>query len=194
MASKKTKGKSGKATAPNPDRPLTARQQAFVVAFTGEAKGNATRAAVLAGYQGGERACAVMGCKLVRNANILAAIEQANAEVKSAAIADRQERQEFYTKVLRGEEDEEVLMTVSAGQAMGSCVERERKQVSARDRLKAAELLAKTQGDFITKVEIESADGLRGMLTQLGKLMSPAAFKELVAAIAKAGAATVEGK
>jgi phage terminase small subunit len=193
MAGKKTKGKSWKHGSQDPDRRLSARQQLFVQYYTGEAEGNATRAAELAGYKGGERACAVMGSNLLRSPNILKAIETATAEVRSKLIADRRERQEFLTKVMRGDDDvdEEVVMSVSVGGGMGSNIERVRKEVSARDRLKATELLGKLQGDYVTNVKVESADGLRAMLDQLKKLMSPGAFLELVQALAKVS--TVEG-
>jgi len=40
---------------------LTEKQRAFVEAYMGEAEGNATRAAELAGYQGGENTLSSVG-------------------------------------------------------------------------------------------------------------------------------------
>lgn len=55
---------------------LTLRQRAFVLAYTGQYFGNATRSAMAAGYQGSYGTVAVTAHNLLKNAKIQAAIEQ----------------------------------------------------------------------------------------------------------------------
>jgi phage terminase small subunit len=106
-------------------RPLNERERRFVDAYMGEAAGNATKAALIAGY--GKASAHVTGCRLLKKPKISAAVaKDRNAEI-TAAISDRKERQEFLTKVHRGD--------VSGA--------------SVRDRIKAIEILSKTQGDYV---------------------------------------------
>ena len=107
---------------------LTPRQQAFVERYA--ACGNATEAARLAGYAeqyAGRFAAQLLEKPLVREA--LAALTK---HVSSARIADAKERQEFWTSMMRDEMQE------------------------TKDRLKASELLAKKQGDFIERHEVNN--------------------------------------
>ena len=101
---------------------LTAKQQRFVSAYDG----NATRAAIEAGYS--ERWAASNIDKLLKNTEIQAAIQNREKERNSAAIATREERQRFWTAILRDPETE------------------------LRDRLRASELLGRSEGDFLERV------------------------------------------
>lgn len=114
-----------------PPRPLSERERRWVEAFMGEAAGNATKAARLAGYRGNAATLATQGRRLLRKAQIQEAIKLRVAE--DPAIATRQERQAFWTRVMLGRD--------------------EFKKARLADRLKAAELLGKSQGDFIEKHE-----------------------------------------
>jgi phage terminase small subunit len=110
---------------------LTEKQRRFVEAYVGEAQGNATRAAKLAGYSGKDDALAVRGAEVVRNRKVQLAIEEARASVTSEAIATREERQTFLTRTMRDE------------------------GIEPKDRIKACEVLGKMQGDFIEKHEVK---------------------------------------
>ena len=90
----------------------------------GAAAGNATEAARLAGYSGNAKVLQVTGSHNLSNPIIAKAIAQRRQA--RPEIATREERQAFWSAVLRGEES-------SAKMA---------------DRLKASELLGKTQLDF----------------------------------------------
>jgi hypothetical protein len=59
---------------------LTLRQRRFVFAFVGPANGNATRAAKMAGYEGGPAVWAVRGYECRRNSKIQSEIERVMAE------------------------------------------------------------------------------------------------------------------
>lgn len=104
---------------------LTARQQAFVDAFDG----NGTAAARAAGYKGSDNTLAVQARRLLRNAQIRAAIDARLGPDAKKRIADREERQAFWTSVMR-----------DANKKMDA-------------RLKASELLGKSEADFKEKVE-----------------------------------------
>ena len=112
------------------DRKLTPKRQQFVDAYTGEAMGNATEAARIAGYaHPGEE-----GYRLLKNAHVLAEVQRLSQPAKQAAIATREERLAFYTQMMRGDAQD-------------------------KDRLKAAELLGKVQGDFIERQQVEHSGG-----------------------------------
>ena len=101
---------------------LTAKQQRFVSAYSG----NATRAAIEAGY--GEKWAASNIDKLLKNTEIQAAIQNREKERTDSMIATREERQQFWTAILRDPETE------------------------LRDRLRASELLGRSEGDFLERV------------------------------------------
>lgn len=70
------------------------------------------------------------------------------------AIADIQEIHELWTKMLRGEIDEETIVVEGEGEGYSSA-KRIRKEITIKDRIKAAELLAKCAGAFIDRVNVE---------------------------------------
>ena len=107
------------------DGKLTVKQQAFVEAYAG----NATAAAWAAGYS--ERSARSQGQRLLTNDDIQDAIKARETQRLAPTIATRRERQEFWTSVLRNEEE------------------------AMKNRLKAAELLGKSEGDFLERVEMD---------------------------------------
>lgn len=120
----------------------------------GKAAGNATKAAELAGYS--KVGAAVQGSKLLRKAKITNAIaERANAD---PLVADREEMQRFWTALMRGQQ--------WTPQKKG----RRRKAVPLHDRLRASELLGKSQALFVQKHEIDPGDDLASLLERLGPL------------------------
>ena len=84
------------------EKPLTEKQRAFVAAYIGEARGNATQAARLAGYSGGDAACAVMGSELLRHPKVTQAIEVFRLATARASIMDAVEAAERLTQIARG--------------------------------------------------------------------------------------------
>ena len=126
---------------------LTAKQQAFVDHFNG----NATEAAIKAGYS--EKNARNTGCRMLTNANVLAAIKKRQEKPRALRIATREERQAFWTRVLMGQELE--TKYDSEGNEY-------KKTPEMRDRLKASELLAKSDCDFINKVELSGGVTVKG--------------------------------
>jgi phage terminase small subunit len=70
------------------ERPLTAKQQLFIEAYLGAARGNATEAARLAGYGGDGDTLKVTGCRLLTNANVAEAVAARLARAKRCLQAD----------------------------------------------------------------------------------------------------------
>ena len=112
---------------------------------------NATRA-YKAAYpriksDGAARACA---SKLLTNPNIKSYIEQKMQELSSAKVATAEEVIQYLTSVMRGECTEQTLRLIGDGVQDISNID-----VSAKERLKAAELLGKRYGLFTDKVNLE---------------------------------------
>jgi len=116
---------------------LNARQQAFVEAYAG----NATTAALAAGYS--PKTAYSQGQRLLKLVEVQGAIKAREAQRLAPTIATRQERQEFWTSVLRNKDE------------------------AMKDRLKAAELLGKSEGDFLERVEMDMTLSPAAILEQI---------------------------
>lgn len=124
---------------------LTEKQKRFADEYI--ISGNATQAAIKAGYA--KKAAYQTGAENLRKPQIKNYIDKRLEELKSERTADAQEVLEYLTSVMRGNETEEVLIGV--GEGMQSTIQ---KEVGAKDRLKAAELLGKRFALFTDKTEV----------------------------------------
>lgn len=88
---------------------LTQKQKRFVDEYL--ISGNATQAALKAGYS--KKAARQIGTDNLSKTYIKAYIEERSAEIASAKIASAREVMEFYSRVLRGEETEEIPMATA---------------------------------------------------------------------------------
>lgn len=114
---------------------LSERERCFVEAYMGQAAGNATKAAIAAGYS--QKTAASIASRLLRKVKIKKAIKtRVKADPKAAT---REDRQRFWTNVMDG---------------TGKFA-----KVGMKDRLKASELLGKSQGDFVEHHEHSGPDG-----------------------------------
>jgi phage terminase small subunit len=77
-------------------------------------------------------------------------------EMQSKTIADATEVMQYLTSVLRGEETEEVIVVEGMGDGCSRATTVD-KAVGARDKLKAAELLAKRYGLLTDKISVEGS-------------------------------------
>lgn len=125
---------------------LTNKQKAFVDEYLIDL--NATQAAIRAGYS--KKTASVIGKENLSKPYIKTAIEKRLSEKESALIAKQDEVLKYLTSVMRGETKEEVLRGVDVGVQEKTHIE-----VSARDRIKAAELLGKRYGTFTDNVNVE---------------------------------------
>ena len=109
---------------------------------------NATQAAIRTGYS--KKTARAVGQRLLTNVDIKKYIEQQFQKLKTEKIADAQEVLEYLTSVMRGEQKEQVALLT--GEGVQNLVQ---KDVSAKDRLKAAELIGKRYALFTEKVELQ---------------------------------------
>lgn len=123
---------------------LTIKQQAFADYYI--EYGNATQAAIQAGYS--KKYANTNASKLLQNTTIKAYIDKRMEELKSERVADQQEVLEYLTSILRGEQTEETLRGVGEGAQTIDDID-----VSAKDRIKAAELLGKRYAMWTDKVD-----------------------------------------
>lgn len=97
-------------------------------------------------FGGTDATARVNSTKLMKNPAIQDRIREIQSELASAKIATAQEVQERLTQILRRELSDTVYLP------NGTSIER---PAQIRDVLKAAEMLAKVQGLFISKAELE---------------------------------------
>lgn len=123
---------------------LNERQRRFVLAYTGSTEGvppgNATQAAIWAGYS--KRGADVQAVRLLGNARIQSALKAVRVKDEAAGSMARHERKLFWSSVMRGEMQEGGV------------------RPTVRNRLRASELLAKAEGDFSQRIEIADISSL----------------------------------
>jgi len=131
---------------------MTEKQKRFVDYFV--ETGNATEAARRAGYKKPH----VQGSQTLENVSVKKAVRDRMAQLESDRIASAEEVLSYLTAAMRGEIDEEVVVVEGSGQGTSEA-RVTRKQLSAKDRNKAAELLAKRYGLLLDKKELTGAGG-----------------------------------
>lgn len=124
------------------DLPLRPKQKVFVEAYDG----NATKAAKVAGY----RCPAEMGYENLNKPHIKKAIEEREKDAQKKRIMTREERQIFWSDVVRGNVKEKILIP-----KIGKEIKFE---PDLKTKLKASELLGRSQVDFTEKRINEKAD------------------------------------
>lgn len=127
---------------------MTPRQQKFCDEYL--ISGNATDAAIKAGYS--RKTAKQTGSENLAKPDLRAYIDERLAKIHSAKIADAEEVMKYLTSVMRGEHTEQVLKLVGEGVQTVTDID-----VSAKERLKAAELIGKRYGLFTDKVGLEGA-------------------------------------
>lgn len=108
---------------------------------------NATQAAIRAGYS--PKTARQIGEQNLSKLDIKEYIEQQLEQIHNAKTADAQEVLEYLTAVMRGEHTEQTLRLVGEG-----VQEIDTLEVSAKDRIKAAELIGKRYGMFKDNVNV----------------------------------------
>ncbi len=122
---------------------LTTKQKRFIEAYTG----NASAAAIAAGYS--EKTSYSAGQRLLKNVDIQEAIRCREEERRTELIADREARQQFWTSVMSDPEQK------------------------MQDRLKASELLGRSECDFSDRVNIDGSIDIAMGLAALLQEVSP---------------------
>ncbi len=127
---------------------MTPKQRKFCDEYL--ISGNATDAAIKAGYS--PKTAKQTGSENLAKPDLKQYIEAELDKLHSAKIADAQEVLEYLTSVMRGEHTEQVLKLAGDGIQTIADID-----VSAKERLKAAELIGKRYGLFTDKVGLEGA-------------------------------------
>lgn len=133
---------------------LTPKQKAFADYYI--ELGNATEAAQKAGYKGNN--LNRIASENLSKLDIKQYIEEKMEEISSNRIAKAEEVLAFLSASLRGEVLEEVVSTESVDGMIKPVILK--KQLSAKDRIKAAELLGKRYALFTEKVDLEGNVGV----------------------------------
>lgn len=128
-------------------RKLTIKQKKFADEYI--ISGNATEASLKAGYS--PKTARAIGYENLTKPYIKSYIEDRMDALAGKAIAEQEEVLQYLTSVMRGEETEKTLLGVGKGEQ--AIVEID---VSAKDRLKAAELLGKRYALFTDKQELDA--------------------------------------
>ncbi len=124
---------------------LTIKQKKFADEYI--KNGNSTQSAINAGYS--EKTAAEMGYENLRKPHIKAYIDGRMKELEEEAIADQSEILKYLTRIIRDEEREEVLVNVGNFEQ-----EKQEIKISAKDKIRAAELLGKRYGSWTDKVDM----------------------------------------
>ena len=129
---------------------MNARQSRFVDEYCIDL--NATQAAIRAGYS--TRTAYSIGDENLKKPEIKTAIEQRLEQIRTANTASAQEVEEYLTRVLRGESSSEIVVIEGEGNGC-STARRMDKSPDERERLKAAEILAKRHGLLENKLKLD---------------------------------------
>lgn len=127
---------------------MTPRQRKFCDEYL--ISGNATDAAIKAGYS--PKTAKQTGSENLAKPDLKAYIETELEKLHSAKIADAEEVMKYLTSVMRGEHTEQVLKLVGDGIQTVTDID-----VSAKERIKAAELIGKRYALFSDKMDLGGA-------------------------------------
>ena len=127
---------------------MTARQRKFCDEYL--ISGNATDAAIKAGYS--PKTAKQTGSENLAKPDLRAYIDEQLEKLHSAKIADAEEVMKYLTSVMRGQHTEQVLKLVGDGIQTVTDID-----VSAKERIKAAELIGKRYALFSDKMDLGGA-------------------------------------
>lgn len=125
---------------------LTIKQKKFADEYI--KTGNAYQSALNAGYSENYAKNATKFL-LENNGQISAYIDERMKKLEDEAIADQSEILKYLTRIIRDEEREEVLVNVGNFEQ-----EKQEIKISAKDKIRAAELLGKRYGSWTDKVDM----------------------------------------
>ena len=124
---------------------LTIKQKRFADEYI--ISGNASQAAIAAGYS--KKYAAQNTDKLLKNTKVKSYIAERMAELDSKKIAKQDEVLRYLTSIMRGEQQEKTLVGEGMGEQRIADID-----VSAKDRIKAAELIGKRYSMWTDKQEV----------------------------------------
>lgn len=125
---------------------MTAKQRKFCEEYLIDC--NATQAEIRAGYS--PKTAYSIGIENLKKPELKAYIEERLELLRSQKTADAKEVLEYLTSVMRGEHTEQILQLVGDGVQTITDID-----VSAKERLKAAELIGKRYGLFKENLSVD---------------------------------------
>lgn len=138
---------------------LTAKQKKFCLEYAKSE--NATQAAIKAGYS--KKTARITGTENLTKPNIQNELERVSKKVKEKAeteaknsIADAAEIQSILSAILRGDITEEAIVVEDEGGGISRAQTKE-KRPSFKDRISAADKLARMQGAYNDKLQVSGA-------------------------------------
>lgn len=139
---------------------LSVKQQAFINEYI-KNKGNATKAAIKAGYS--EKTAAVIGVENLRKPNMQAELGRRLNSSKAKKVAQADEILELLTKFARGKAQEETVVILTdkmfdeKGRLSNITTKPEifKKKIVPKDQLTALDKLARIHGLYNDKVEVK---------------------------------------
>lgn len=111
---------------------LTLKQKAFADYYI--QTGNATEAAIKAGYS--KKTAYSIGEQNLKKLEVKKYIDERLEQISSERIADAQEVMEYLTKIMRGQDVEEVIVVEGEGEGCSSARKMD-KALNQKDRIKA---------------------------------------------------------
>lgn len=132
---------------------LNPKQEAFCLHYA--KTGNATESYKMAGYSAStDRAVYANANRLLKKDCVKARLQELAAELAEDKIAGIREVQERLTSILRGELQEEQVVVEGCGDGVSEA-KVVRRQPQLKDVIKAGETLARMQGGFDNKIQVE---------------------------------------
>ena len=138
---------------------LTAKQKKFCLEYAKSE--NATQAAIKAGYS--KKTARSVGNENLTKPDIQSELERVSKKTKKAAdakiknsIADAAEIQSILSAILRGDITEEAIVVEDEGGGISRAQTKE-KRPSFKDRISAADKLARMQGAYNDKLQVSGA-------------------------------------
>lgn len=124
---------------------LNDMQQRFCMEYAKTA--NAKQSAISAGYS--HKTAKQQGSRLLSNVDVKKRIKEISDDIASSRIAEATEIQETLTSILRGEKKEKKVLVNAIGKL-------EEYEISNQaNQIKSAELLAKMQGVFSGRIDLD---------------------------------------
>lgn len=144
---------------------LTVKQRNFINEYI--KSGNATQAAIKAGYS--KNTASETGYENLNKPHIKAEIDKRLQAIEDKKIAKAEEVLQFITSTFRGEVGEEVVITEAYGDGV-SKASIVKKQANVRDRLRAAEMLARRYALFTDNVVLTEPKSNEAINSLLGAI------------------------
>lgn len=106
-----------------------------------------------------DNVAAANGARMLRNDKVRIYIDEQLDKLRSERVADAQEVMEHLTAAMRGDIKEEVVVVEGSGEGCSDARIIE-KQISEKERIKAAELLGKRYSLFTDRLDLKGVEGV----------------------------------